>query len=116
MVVPKTTETRCRDGSAGNNSYTKSTQAASSLHLFCFTILFPVHSITHRIIGHMYRKDIGMGLLVYSSVACPLPSLHLVCVVWHYSGSSSVELLEVLYPVTFIQYITRMEPPIVYKK
>ena len=35
MAVPKTTETRCRDGQcAGKTCYTKTTQLIPSLHLF----------------------------------------------------------------------------------
>ena len=38
MAVPKTTETRCRDGSVQATHYTKTTQLTPSLHRFYIII------------------------------------------------------------------------------
>ena len=38
MVVTKTTETRCRDGSVQARQVIKTTQATPSLHLFFFSL------------------------------------------------------------------------------
>ena len=42
MAVPKTTETRCRDGSVQSTHYTKTTQLTPSLHLFISEIILRV--------------------------------------------------------------------------
>ena len=68
MAVPKTTETRCRDGSVqGRHVIQKTTQLTPSLHLFF------ISEIILRVMLHDYweeqflnqkKKDVGMGLVV----------------------------------------------------
>ena len=83
MAVPKTTETRCRDGSVqAKQGIQKQHTVTPSLHLFY------IHDILWQAIQDMYyweqhctvKKDVGMGLLV--CFACTLPFLHLVSVVF----------------------------------
>ena len=58
MAVPKTTETRCRDGSVQARQVIKTTQGTPSLHLFFFL----PHGID--VPTEQFQKDVEMGLLV----------------------------------------------------
>ena len=66
MAVPKTTETRCRDGSVQAR---QATQATPSLHLFFFLphgIDIPrilIAKLTEQF-QVKKKKDVGMGLFV----------------------------------------------------
>ena len=54
MAVPKTTRTRCRDGSV------QARHVIERLHLF-YTIL---QICAMRLLGRISKNDVGMGLLV----------------------------------------------------
>ena len=69
MAVPKTTETRCRDGSVQARQDIKRLHKQPHPYIFLFShsmaLMFPElsYSLTHRTISRK-KKDVGMGLLV----------------------------------------------------
>ena len=99
MAVPKTTETRCSDGSVQARQVI--TQATPSLHLSFYLKLFCEFSYENS--GNINamqcekRKMWGWGCLCslfITCLACTLPSLHLVSVVFGTAIPTSLYILE----------------------
>ena len=85
MAVPKTTETRCRDGSVQARHGIQRLQVTPSLHLFFYTILQVVLRDYWEEQSLKPEKRCRDGVtcsLCIPCLACTLPSLHLVSVVF----------------------------------
>ena len=76
MAVPKTTETRYRDGSGGETGFTKITLVTLSLHLFIHDIILYVMQLDYYRNSIVKQKEhliFGMGLLCVLFIQFVLP-------------------------------------------
>ena len=82
-AVPKTTQTRYMDGSV--QATQRTTQVTPSLHLFFFHFWYPFPVISQQGLDtcSIQKKRCRDGVTcVVLCVACTLPSIYLVCVVF----------------------------------
>ena len=89
MAVPKTTETRCNNGSVGKTGCMKTTQATLSLYPFLYMKFCEFSYEITGSINVLLKKDVGMELLVLGvalyNISCLYTAIHTpsFCGFWH---------------------------------